>query len=57
MWQGEQILLDRSVLFELNRISEKDRKEIREIYNDFEHDRGSILGGIFRYVSKSYENI
>ena len=39
-------LLDRSVLFELNRISEKDRKEIREIYSDFEHDRGDILGGV-----------
>lgn len=46
-------LLDRSVLFELNRISEKDRKEIREIYSDFEHDRGSILGGIFDTLAKA----
>lgn len=46
-------LLDRSILFELKRISGKDRKEIREVYENFEKDRESILGGIFDVLSKA----
>lgn len=46
-------LLDRSLLFELERVSETDRKELKEIYNSFEKDRAFILGGIFNTLVKA----
>lgn len=48
-------LLDRSILFELVRVSEAERKELREIYNSFECDRASILGGIFDTLVKTIQ--
>lgn len=44
-------LLDRSLLFELERVSEGERKERAEVYRDFEADRPIILGGIFDTLS------
>lgn len=46
-------LLDRSLMFELTRVSESKRKELKEIYQSFENDRASILGGIFDTLSKA----
>lgn len=46
-------LLDRSLLFELMRVPESERKELREIYSSFENDRASILGGIFDTLVKA----
>lgn len=40
-------LLDRSLLLELERVPETERKELSEVYRAFEEDRASILGGIF----------
>lgn len=44
-------LLDRSLLFELERVPETERKELSEVYRAFEEDRASILGGIFDTLS------
>lgn len=46
-------LLDRSLLFELTRISKTERKELREIFNAFESDKAEILGGIFDILVKA----
>lgn len=46
-------LLDRSVLFELQRISQENRKEQKEVRISFENDLPSILGGIFDILSKA----
>lgn len=46
-------LLDRSLLFELVRVPESERKELRLIYKAFDKDRASILGGIFTTLSKA----
>ena len=40
-------LLDRTILFELERIPNEARKEERAIWNEFENDRAYIVGGIF----------
>lgn len=40
-------MLDRSILFELERVAEGKRKELQEIYNCFEADRPYLLGAIF----------
>ncbi len=40
-------LLDRSILLEVERISEENRRELSQIRAEFEADRGEILGGIF----------
>lgn len=40
-------LLDRSILMELERISEDNRKELAEIQSDFEKAKACVLGGIF----------
>lgn len=48
-------LLDRSLLFELERVSEGERKELAEVYRDFEADRPIILGGIFDTLSAAME--
>lgn len=44
-------LLDRSILIELTRISESDRKEFTIMMKDFMEDLSSILGGIFNLLS------
>lgn len=46
-------LLDRSILLELERISEDKRREQREVYQSFEADRPYILGAIFDILSKA----
>ena len=46
-------LLDRSILIELLRIKDKERKELTEIMANFEADRAEILGGIFDTLSKA----
>ena len=46
-------LLDRAILIELERISEKDRRELSEIMKEFEDDLPFILGGIFDTLSKA----
>lgn len=48
-------LLERSILVELNRIDEKDRKQEEEIYNNFNKDLPLILGGIFDVLVKALE--
>lgn len=46
-------LLDRCLLFELERISTETRKEELVFWKSFEKDKPSILGGIFDILSKA----
>jgi hypothetical protein len=46
-------LLDRSILFELERISEHDRKEETKIWEKFNIIRPTVLGAIFTILSKA----
>lgn len=46
-------LLDRSILLELERVSEDRRREQQEIYARFEQDRPYILGSILDVLSKA----
>ena len=46
-------LLDRSILIELERITENERRELSEIQAAFESDRAAILGGILDTLSKA----
>ena len=46
-------LLDRSLLFELHRLSPKERKAESDFWKDFEVDRSVILGGIFDTLSEA----
>lgn len=46
-------LLDRSILIELSRIEDKDRRELSEVQNSFKADLPYILGGIFDVLSKA----
>lgn len=46
-------LLDRSILIELTRISESDRKEFAVMMKDFMDDLPSILGGVFNLLSSA----
>ena len=46
-------LLDRSILLELQRLSESERRELSEIKAAFEADLPAILGGIFDTLSKA----
>ncbi|MNN17814.1 hypothetical protein D3C81_1310100 [compost metagenome] len=46
-------LLDRSILLELDRIDEHDRKDEVEIWRAFEADKPLILGAIFELISKA----
>lgn len=53
-------LLDRSILFELERISAEERKEERVIWKEFDEDKPKILGAIFTILSKAitiYESV
>jgi len=46
-------LLDRAVLFELSRIDEQKRRGESELWESFDNDLSSILGGLFDVVSKA----
>lgn len=46
-------ILDRSILLELERIPENERKEERVIWQEFERDKPKILGAIFTTLSKA----
>ena len=46
-------LLDRSILVELERINESDRRELKEVKEAFESDRPAILGGIFDLLASA----
>lgn len=46
-------LLDRSLLVELERISESDRRELSKINKEFQEDCPIILGGIFETLYKA----
>jgi len=48
-------LLDRSILIELIRIADSDRRELSEVLNSFEADKADILGGIFDTVVKAMD--
>ncbi len=50
---GRDDLLDRSVLFRLERIDEEQRKPEAEFWREFEQDRPYILGAIFDVLSKA----
>ena len=46
-------LLDRSILIELERVPEAERRELTDLLSEFETDRPYILGGIFNTLSKA----
>jgi len=46
-------LLDRSLLFELERIDEKDRKSEEDFWQEFDAKKPKILGAIFDVLSKA----
>lgn len=48
-------LLDRSVLFKLERIDENERKTENEFWQEFERDRPYILGAIFDVLAKALQ--
>lgn len=48
-------LLDRSVIIELVRISERERKEEREVWEDFDKDKPYIIGGALKILSKAMQ--
>ncbi len=48
-------LLDRSILFELERVAENKRRELQEIYDSFEADRPYLLGAIFDVLVKAIQ--
>ena len=48
-------LLDRSIMFELERVSEENRMELGEVYDNFEKVRPKLLGAIFNILSKAME--
>lgn len=53
-------LLDRGILFKLDRIANNRRKSERDIWKDFEYVRPAILGGIFDVISAAmglYEDV
>ena len=46
-------LLDRSLLFQLERVSEGEMKSDKELHAEFERDKPKILGGIFDVIAKA----
>ena len=46
-------LLDRTILFELMRIEDNNRRELSEVMASFEADKADILGGIFDTLVKA----
>lgn len=47
-------LLDRAIILNLSRIPDDSRIEFSKFWNDFEHDKPIILGGIFSVLSKAF---
>lgn len=55
-WLSSQSdLLDRSIIVNLDRIKDQDRKTDEKIFNGFKQDLPYILGGIFKTLSKAME--
>ena len=53
-------LIDRSIIIELDRIPENERKEEREVWEAFERDRASIVGGALQTLANAmaiYPNV
>lgn len=53
-------LIDRSIIIELDRIPEDERKEEREVWEAFEKDRASIVGGALKALANAmaiYPNV
>ncbi len=53
-------LIDRSIIIELDRIPEDERKEERDVWEAFEKDRASIVGGALQALAKAmaiYPNV
>lgn len=53
-------LIDRSIIIELDRIPENERKEEREVWEAFEKDRASIVGGALQILADAmaiYPNV
>jgi hypothetical protein len=53
-------LLDRSIVIQLQRIDDENRKEEREVWEAFERDKPQILGGALKILSKAmsiYSNL
>ncbi|QJX63798.1 hypothetical protein HLK66_20565 [Niallia circulans] len=53
-------LIDRSIIIELDRIPEDERKEEREVWETFEKDRASIVGGALQALADAmaiYPNV
>ena len=46
-------LIDRSIIIELDRIPENERKEEREVWEAFEKDRASIVGGALQTLANA----
>lgn len=46
-------LLDRSLMFELSRVSEENRVEAQKVYKEFENKRPYLLGAIFTLLSSA----
>lgn len=46
-------LLERSIILELDRVDPKDRKQEKELMEEFKNDLPSILGGIFDVLAKT----
>jgi hypothetical protein len=53
-------LLDRSIILELERIDESERKEERDVWREFNGDKGAIVGGALSILSQAmsiYPNV
>jgi len=48
-------LLERSILFELERVPPEQRRQERELLQEFENERPQIVGGIFDAVAKAMQ--
>ncbi|HBZ83236.1 MULTISPECIES: hypothetical protein [Brevibacillus] len=48
-------LIDRSIILELDRVDENERKEERLLWEQFERDKPFILGGAMKVLSKAIE--
>ncbi len=46
-------LLDRSIIFELERIGEEERKEEKRVWEEFTEDKPAIVGGALTVLSKA----
>ncbi|MDP3697159.1 MAG: bifunctional DNA primase/polymerase [Candidatus Taylorbacteria bacterium] len=48
-------LLERSILLELDRVPKEERRQEKELFEEFEHERPKILGGIFDVLVKALQ--